>query len=238
MSLELRNLGYSYRSGFALAGIDLMAAPGDFTVLLGPNGAGKSTLVNLVTRLYSPRSGQVIIGGHDLTRHPTKALARLGVVFQQSTLDLDLSLTQNLRYAGALHGMAGKRAETAIPEALERFGLEDGPARSLSGGNRRKLELARALLHRPAVLVCDEATVGLDTHSRRWLLSHLRSLCQQDGLAVLWTTHLMDEVEGDDPVVLLQAGKVKAAGRASVLMEQAGATSMEAAFQSLLGAPP
>lgn len=236
MSLELKDLGYCYRSGFALAGIDLTAAPGAFTVLLGPNGAGKSTLVNLVTRLYSPRSGQVVIGGYDLARTPTKALARLGVVFQQSTLDLDLSVTQNLRYAGALHGLAGKRAGAAIAEAMERFGLEDGPARSLSGGNRRKLELARALLHQPAVLVCDEATVGLDTPSRRWLLSHLRDLCRERGLAVLWTTHLMDEVAGNDPVVLLQAGKVKAAGRAAALMEQAGTTSMEAAFQSLLGA--
>lgn len=232
--LELQDLGYRYRSGFALDGIGLAAEAGRFTVLLGPNGAGKSTLVNLVTRLYSPSAGAVTIGGYSLAARPGQALARLGVVFQQSTLDLDLTVVQNLRYAAALHGIAGCRAATAIAEAVTRFGLKDGPARSLSGGNRRKLELARALLHRPLVLVCDEATVGLDATSRRSLLAHLRALCRDEGLAVLWTTHLMDEVEPADPVVLLQSGKVRATGTASALMAKAGAAHMEAAFQALL----
>jgi len=236
-ALELHDLGYRYRSGFALDGISLAAQAGRFTVLLGPNGAGKSTLVNLVTRLYSPGSGSVRIGGHALADRPGQALARLGVVFQQSTLDLDLTVGQNLRYAAALHGIGGRRAEAALAQAFTRFGLTDSrnrPARSLSGGNRRKLELARALLHQPAVLVCDEATVGLDLSSRRMLLTHLRQLCRDEGLAVLWATHLMDEVTPDDPVVLLQSGRIRAAAPASVLMARTGGADMEAAFQSLL----
>ena len=236
-ALALSNLGYRYRSGFALKDIGLTVPPGRFTMLLGPNGAGKSTLVNLITRLYAPSAGTITIGGHDLGRHPGKALARLGVVFQQSTLDLDLTLGQNLRYAASLHGMAGKPAEAALALALVRFGLEDArssPARSLSGGNRRKLELARALLHRPALLVCDEATVGLDSASRRSLLVHLRALCRDEGLAVLWTTHLMDEVEAADSVILLQSGQIRASGDAGALMERAGIANMESAVQALL----
>ncbi len=117
-ALELRNLGYRYRSGFALDGVNLAAEAGRFTVLLGPNGAGKSTLVNLMTRLYSPETGAVSIGGHALADQPGKALARLGVVFQQSTLDLDLTVTQNLRYAAALHGMTRSRTEAAMAVAF------------------------------------------------------------------------------------------------------------------------
>ena len=236
-ALALSDLCYGYRSGFALKDIGLTVQAGRFMVLLGPNGAGKSTLVNLITRLYAPSAGAIAIGGHDLGRHPGKALARLGVVFQQSTLDLDLTVGQNLRYAASLHGMTRSRAEPALALALERFGLKDArssPARSLSGGNRRKLELARALLHRPALLVCDEATVGLDSASRRSLLVHLRALCRDEGLAVLWTTHLMDEVEAADSVVLLKSGRIRASGEAGDLMERAGIADMESAVQALL----
>ncbi|KIL99492.1 ABC transporter ATP-binding protein [Paramagnetospirillum magnetotacticum MS-1] len=240
-ALALSQLGYRYRSGFALDDIGLSVPAGCFTMLLGPNGAGKSTLVNLITRLYAPSSGSIAIGGHDLGRHPGKALARLGVVFQQSTLDLDLTLAQNLRYAAALHGMGGSRAEAALTLALARFGLEDAwssPARALSGGNRRKLELARALLHQPALLVCDEATVGLDSASRRSLLAHLRRSCRDEGLAVLWTTHLMDEAEADDPVIVLQSGRIRAQGKGRALMERTGAANLEGAVQRLLSEGP
>jgi ABC-2 type transport system ATP-binding protein len=205
-------------------------------VLLGPNGAGKSTLVSLLTRLYAPLAGQVLIGGHDLSLAPGKALARLGVVFQQSTLDLDLSVEQNLRYAASLHGLGGGRAAPLVTAALDRMGLADQrkiPARRLSGGNRRKLEVARALLHRPGLLICDEATVGLDAPSRRALLAHIRGLCRDHGLGVLWTTHLMDEIQPADQVVLLRTGRVLVAGPATELMCHAGTADMEAAFAVL-----
>jgi ABC-2 type transport system ATP-binding protein len=234
-ALVVTGLGYRYRSGFALEQVGFTAQAGAFTVLLGPNGAGKSTLVNLLTRLYSPGSGTITIGGFDLAAEPGKALARLGVVFQQSTLDLDLSAERNLRYGAALHGLWGRDTDRAVEDGLARFGLDGKqPARALSGGNRRKLELARALVHRPEVLICDEATVGLDTPSRRALLAHLRDLCRERGLAVLWTTHLMDEVEEADPVVLLKSGKVRATGLAGDLIRRVGADGLEGAFQALL----
>ncbi len=232
-ALEVRALGYRYRAGFALEGIDLVVEQGRMTVLLGPNGAGKSTLVNLLTRLYAPVSGTVTIASHPLAERPGPALAKLGVVFQQTTLDLDLSVRRNLAYALALQGIAGRRAAIAVAEALDRFGLTESagrPARALSGGNRRKLEVARALAHLPAVLICDEATVGLDLPSRRALLAHVRTLCRDQGVGVLWATHLMDEIEPADDVVLLQRGQVRAAGTAAALMERVGATDMEAAF--------
>lgn len=235
--LDVAGLGYRYRSGFALESVDLKAEAARFTVLLGPNGAGKSTLVALLTRLYAAETGVIRIAGHDLGRAPGLALARLGVVFQQSTLDLDLSVERNLRYGAALQGLGGGAARAAVAAGLERFGLAEvrlRPARSLSGGNRRKLELARALLHRPALLICDEATVGLDPPSRRALLAHLRRLCRDEGLAVLWATHLMDEVEDDDPVVLLKDGAIRAAGPAGDLVRRAGAEGLEAAFHVLL----
>ena len=232
-ALDVRALSYRYRAGFALEGIDLTVATGRMTVLLGPNGAGKSTLVNLLTRLYAPEAGTVTIAGHPLASRPGPALARLGVVFQQTTLDLDLSVRRNLAYGLALQGIAGRRAAAAITEALGLFGLTEAaarPARALSGGNRRKLEVARALAHAPAVLICDEATVGLDLPSRRALLAHVRTLCRDQGVGVLWATHLLDEIEPADDVVLLQHGRVRAAGTAARLMEQAGAADMEAAF--------
>jgi ABC-2 type transport system ATP-binding protein len=210
-ALDIRQLGYRYRAGFALEDIAVAVAPGRFTVLLGPNGAGKSTLVSLLTRLFTPSRGDIRIGGHSLLSAPGAALARLGVVFQQSALDLDLTVVENMRYGAALHGLSGVTAKVRIAAELDRMGLADRarePVRRLSGGFRRRLELARALLHRPALLVCDEATVGLDAPSRRALVAHLRDLCVEDGLAVLWTTHLFDEVAAGDEVVLLQAGRV------------------------------
>ena len=237
-ALEVHALGYRYRAGFALERIDLVVEQGRMTVLLGPNGAGKSTLVNLLTRLYAPVSGTVTIASHPLAERPGPALAKLGVVFQQTTLDLDLSVRRNLAYALALQGIAGRRAAIAVAEALDRFGLTESagrPARALSGGNRRKLEVARALAHRPAVLICDEATVGLDLPSRRALLTHVRALCRDQGVGVLWATHLMDEIEPGDDVVLLQRGTVRAAGTAAELMARADAADMEAAFGTLTG---
>ena len=237
--LSLRGLGFRYSGGgFALDGVDLDVEAGEFCVLLGPNGAGKSTLVCLLTRLFSPSAGEVFIGGHPLSRAARPALAGLGVVFQQTTLDLDLGVLQNLRYAASLHGLAGRRAAARIEEELRRIGLWEGrdqPARRLSGGNRRKLELARALLHRPSVLICDEPTVGLDLPSRRALVAHVRALCRDEGLAVLWTTHLLDEVEPGDRVALIRAGRLRADGRAAALMEATGTGDMEAAFGALTG---
>ncbi|GAB4217963.1 MAG: hypothetical protein Fur007_21920 [Rhodoferax sp.] len=167
--------------------------------------------MQILTGLFSPDQGEVEIFGQNLRHDPAAALAGMGVVFQQSALDLDLTVRANLLFHTDLHGMARAQALPRIAEGLKDLGLIDqlnARVRSLSGGNRRKVELVRALLHRPRILLMDEATVGLDPPSRQQLLRAVRHLCDHDGVGVLWTTHLVEEVDQADRVVRLQAGRI------------------------------
>jgi ABC-2 type transport system ATP-binding protein len=217
----------------ALAGISFSAPAGTFLVLLGPNGVGKSTLVQLLTGLFVPDGGAIHVLGHDMRRDPVAALRSIGIVFQQPTLDLDLSVGANLRFHADLHGLDRKTANERIALALARFELSDArkrPARTLSGGNRRRLELARALLHQPRILIMDEPTVGLDPASRRDLLDHILDLKTSDGLLVLWATHLVDEAEHADRLIFLDRGLVAFDGTPEAALAATGAASVEAAF--------
>ncbi len=221
-ALELAGVGFAYGPRRALEQVGFSLQPGSFTALLGPNGAGKSTLIALLTRLYDLQQGEISVCGHSLRREPRKALARLGVVFQQSTLDLDLSVEQNLRYHAALHGLPGRLAAERIEQELARQQL--GPRRHdkvrlLNGGHRRRVEIARALLHEPSLLLLDEASAGLDPASRDGLNRHVRQLCRDRDLAVLWTTHLLDEVQPEDRLLLLHQGRIIANDRAGSLGE-------------------
>ena len=212
--------------------------PGDFTVLLGPNGAGKSTLFALLTRLFDARGGSIRIFGEELRARPDLALARLGVVFQQPTLDPDLSVRQNLLYSAALHGLPRRVARDRAAGELSRIGMADRAGetvRTLSGGQRRRVEIARALLTEPSLLLLDEPTVGLDAASRSFLLDHVRRLCREEGLAVLWATHLIDEVAEDARVVVLHAGEVRAAGTVAEVLAVGGAVDLRGAFARLTG---
>ena len=167
---------------------------------------------------------------------PSQALSRIGVVFQQRTLDLDLSVTQNLRYHAALHGMAGSVAKKRIETELARLDLLErakDKIRQLSGGQLRRVEIARALLHQPRLLLFDEATVGLDIDSRQAILDHMRALVREEGLALLWATHLIDEVGPDNRVVVLHEGRVLAKGRVEEVIRQAGAGDIREAFTKL-----
>lgn len=207
----LDSVSYAYGQRVALDHVAFEVETGRFCALLGPNGAGKSTLFALLTRLFVPRQGRICIAGFDLTDEPRKALARLGVVFQQSTLDLDLTVRRNLRYFAALHGLAGRSAERSIDAALERLDMRERAeerARDLNGGHRRRTEIARALVHNPAVLLLDEPTVGLDAASRASITDQIHSLCSDAGLTVLWATHLVDEVNAQDDLVVLHRGRV------------------------------
>ena len=197
--------------------------PGSFTLLLGLNVAGKTTLFSLITRLHNSAAGRIAVYGHDIRREPLAALALLGVVFQQPTLDLDLSVEQNLFYHAALHGLSRTGAAPRIAAELARAGLTErrrDKIRRLSGGQRRRIELARALIHEPRLLLLDEPTVGLDVESRRMLLDHVRDLCRHRGTGVLWATHLVDEAAPDSQIVLLRRGRVVAAGCAADLVEE------------------
>lgn len=218
MSLKVAGISYAFGKRQALDDVSFDVPRGRFCALLGPNGAGKSTLFNLLTRLFSTRGGTIEIAGHDLSRDPRGALARIGVVFQNPTLDLDLTVLQNLRYFAALHGLAGREAGMRIEAALERLDMAERAGervRDLNGGHRRRTEIARALIHEPPVLLLDEPTVGLDAATRLAITGHVHDLCAERGLTVLWATHLTDEIALDDQVVILHRGRVLADGRAA-----------------------
>ena len=238
-ALALEHLTYAYGRGRpALDDVGLVVPMGSFTALLGPNGAGKTTLMALVTRLFQSGSGSIRICGFDLQRRPRRALAAMGVVFQRPTLDLELSVEQNLTYAAALYGLDRRRARERIGQCLERLDLADrrkASVRTLSGGLRRRVELARALLHEPRLLVLDEPTVGLDIESRRQIVEHVHSLCAESGLAVLWTTHLIDEIGPGDRAVVLALGKVEASGSVGEIVAASGAADLAGAYAVLTG---
>jgi ABC-2 type transport system ATP-binding protein len=238
-ALLLDNVVKTYGPIRAVDGVSLKASAGEFIALLGPNGAGKSTLFQLLSGLFVPDAGAIAIMGHDMRRDPVPALAMLGIVFQQPTLDLELTLTGNLLFHAGLHGMPRATAKARIAKELQRLGLAErahDKAGQLSGGNRRRLELARALLHEPRVLLMDEATVGLDPASRSDLLKLILSLRAERSVAVLWATHLCDEVVNADRVVVLHRGKVLADTTPARLVADAGTATIEQAFLAMTGA--
>ena len=237
-ALDVSGVSHSYGSKRALNDVSFSIAPASFTVLLGLNGAGKTTLFSLVTRLYNTKSGSIRIFGFDVSRDSGEALRRLGIVFQARTLDLDLSVRQNLTYHAALHGIGRADARKRIAELLETVDLSDrlqDKARSLSGGQMRRVEIARALLHRPSLLLLDEATVGLDIQSRATILKTIRRLVETEGIGVLWATHLIDEVEDGDDVVVLRQGNLVARGSVRDVVRSTGKASIRAAFSELSG---
>jgi ABC-2 type transport system ATP-binding protein len=235
-ALLVRSVSHRFGPVLALDDVSLSVPRGGFVVLLGPNGAGKSTLFALITRLYDNVTGEIRILGHDVRRQPAAALQQLGVVFQSRSLDADLTALQNLTYHAALHGIGRSAGRRKALEALDRVGLADradAKVRALSGGQGRRVEIARALLHEPACLLLDEATVGLDVAARESALAIVRGLVKERGVGALWATHLVDEVAGDDRVVLLHNGRVQFAGPVPDLLHLAEADTLRAAFMRL-----
>ena len=238
-ALAVEHVSHAYGARKALDDVSFEVAPATFAVLIGLNGAGKSTLFSIITHLYAARGGSVSVFGFDVGRQSGAALARIGVVFQSRTLDLDLTVDQNLRYQAALHGVAGGEARARGTALLQRVGLADRAhdrVRELSGGQMRRVEIARALIHRPRLLLLDEPTAGLDVRARADILALTRGLVATDGVSVLWTTHLVDEVKPDDSVIVLHEGRVLAADRAQAVMAAAGAQTVGDAFARLTGA--
>ncbi len=231
--LKVTALSHCIGNKTILEDVSFSVEKGQFCALLGPNGAGKSTLFALLTRLLVSQKGTIKIAGINLLEDPRQALARIGIVFQQPTLDLDLTVRQNLAYFAALHGIDGARASDGINASLQQLDMKERAnekVRALNGGHRRRMEIARALIHQPSVLLLDEPTVGLDAGTRNTITGHVHKLAQEQGITVLWATHLVDEVRSDDQLVIMHKGKIVAAGRCG---EVAGDNSLVQTFADL-----
>jgi ABC-2 type transport system ATP-binding protein len=233
--LAVEHVSHAFGKTRALDDVSLSVGEGAFVALLGVNGAGKTTLFSLITRLYDNVSGRIEVCGHDLRRAPGPALAEIGVVFQSRALDADLTVAQNLRYHAALHGLPAARARVRAGEVAAQVGMSAllmSRVSRLSGGQQRRAEIARALLHRPRLLLLDEPTVGLDVQARAEVVRIVRALGAAEGVGVLWATHLLDEIEPADKVVVLHKGRVLATDTAEGL---AAGRGLPEAFLALTG---
>ena len=195
--IEISEVSHNFGQKRVLDQITLSIKKGTFCALLGPNGAGKSTLFSALTRLLIPTHGTIKIHGNDIHKSPRPALSNIGVVFQQQTMDLDLTVFQNLRYFGKLQGMSGRDLNQRIDQVLTLLNMAERShevVRTLNGGHRRRAEIARSLIHDPKVLLLDEATVGLDPETRKSITDDMHKIAQTKGKTILWATHLCDEV--------------------------------------------
>ena len=211
ITLDIKSLSKSYGLIKALNDVSFSLAEGEYASLLGPNGAGKTTLFQILTGLFVSEKGNALINNFNMRNQAINALAHIGVVFQQITLDMDLTVMENLKFHSNLHGINDKEFNKRVIVELEQVNLSDrinDKVRALSGGQKRRVELARSLLHKPKLLLLDEPTVGLDPQSRRNLLDYVIKLKEERKMAVLWATHLVDEAEKADTVIILDKGKI------------------------------
>lgn len=236
--IQVKNLTYKIANKLILNNLNFTLSSGEVIFLLGRNGAGKTTLFSLLTGLYREQQHSSIkLFGSDLKQHNYKVFNKIGVVFQQRTLDLDLSVKQNLIYFSQLHGMRKKPALMRIQETLEKFDLLEllnDKVYKLSGGQIRRIELARALLVKPKLLLLDEPTTGLDLGSRIKLMQHVRNFNKQN-LATLWSTHLIEEIDQNNKVIVINNGSIVAIDYANKIMESTNTTTLKEAFIQLTG---
>lgn len=223
--LEVENLSHSYGTRLALDSVSFSVNGGEVFGLLGPNGGGKTTLFRILSTLMLPTSGRVSILGRELSAEARAIREGLGVVFQHPGLDTQLTVHENLRHQGHLYGLAGRCLRNRIAELLKRFGVEDRAderVEVLSGGLQRRVEIAKAMLHSPRVLLLDEPSSGLDVGARRQLRDSLQNLAETDNVLVLLTTHLLDEAESCTRIGILDAGRLVALGAPGTLKTQIG----------------
>ena len=221
----LQNVHKVYNNVSVVDDLSLRIEPGEIFGLLGPNGAGKSTTIRMVTTLTRPTQGDIVVAGYDVVRQPFGVKQQIGVVLQQTSVDADLTVWENMEYHGRMHHIPASRRQVEIDRCLEYVELLDRKAdlaKTLSGGMKRRLQIARALLHQPQILFLDEPTVGLDPQTRRRLWEIIKSLNQQ-GMTILLTTHYMDEVEYlCNRIGILDSGKLIALGSFEELRQTHG----------------
>jgi ABC-2 type transport system ATP-binding protein len=223
--IQVQNLTHRYGDRVALSNVSFEVKKGEIFGLLGPNGGGKSTLFRILSTMMVPTDGRALIAGFDVERNPAEVRRQVGVVFQTQSLDKALTVEENLRAQGHLHGLSGAILRDRMERAMERLGLSDRRkdlVETLSGGLRRRVEIAKALLHRPQVLLMDEASTGLDPAARRDLSRHVESLREGEGVTILLTTHILEEADKCDRLILLHQGKIVAHGSPSELRSSIG----------------
>ena len=223
--IAVDHLTHRYGDRVALADVSFEVRKGEIFGLLGPNGGGKSTLFRILSTMMVPTEGRAVIAGFDVAKEPGKVRRQVGVVFQTQSLDKALTVEENLRAQGHLHGLSGALLRERMESAMERLGLLDRRkdlVETLSGGLRRRVEIAKALLHRPQVLLMDEASTGLDPAARREVSRHVEMLREKDGVTILLTSHILAEAERCDRLVLLHQGKIVAQGSPGELCARIG----------------
>jgi len=224
----------------AVGGVSFAVAPGEVFGLLGPNGAGKTTTLRVLTTLLAPTEGRALVAGHDVRSESLEVRASIGYIPQAISVDGALTAYENLDFYGRVTGVPRGERRRRIAEAIETMGLEpmlERLARTLSGGMLRRLEIATALLNRPAVLFLDEPTVGLDPSARRLVWEHLQALREQAGTTILVTTHLMEEAERHcERIGVIDHGRLVEQGEPAVLLERHGGERLEDVFTAVTGA--
>jgi len=213
--VEVENLSYHYGAKKALDGLSFSVGKGEIFGFLGPNGGGKTTAFKVLSTLFACRPGEAKAFGLDLARDQTAARRRMGVVFQQPALDRKLTVKENLRHQGHLHGLHGRTLDQRIQRDLGRLGLRERAGErvgSLSGGLQRRVELSKCLLNDPQLLVLDEPSTGLDPAARKEFWDHLESLRKSQGMTVLVTTHYLEEADRCDRLLILEGGRRVALG--------------------------
>jgi len=249
--IQVQNLTHRYGARVALSNVGFEVKQGEIFGLLGPNGGGKSTLFRILATMLVPTEGRALIAGDDVVLHPALVRRHIGVVFQSQSLDKALTVEENLRAQGHLHGLSGPELRARMASAMEQLGLADRRkdlVETLSGGLKRRVEIAKALLHHPRVLLMDEASTGLDPAARRDLTRHIQNLRDREGVTILLTTHILEEADRCDRLALLHQGKIVTEGSPSelrsriggdvVVLESAGAAALAAGIESRFGLKP
>lgn len=226
--LEVKDVSKKYGKKQVLSGVSFDIEEGDIFGLIGPNGAGKSTLINIITGILDPLNGEVLIGGYSIKKKPIEAKKLIGLVPQELALSEDISAIDNLNFFASLYGLSGKKLKEAVNEALEVVGLTEKKkekVKKFSGGMKRRLNLAAAIMHKPRLLILDEPTVGIDPQSRNNIFEYLRKVNSQDKTTILYTSHYMEEVEElCKNIFVIDEGREIAYGSLNSVKEKANGT--------------
>ena len=225
MIIQVENLYKDYGDVQAVKGISFTVEEGMLFSFLGTNGAGKSTTINMLTTLLSKTSGTALVGGFDIEKQAGKVRGLIGIVFQDSVLDLKLTVRENLMIRGGLYGLRGEKLKSAVNDAIKMTDIGEYASRmyeKLSGGQKRRADIARALINRPKLLFLDEPTTGLDPKTRRDIWRMIRDLQKSSGMTVFLTTHYMEEAAESDDIAIIHRGKIKAQGTPAALKTQYG----------------